>query len=104
MGESEPLWVVQWSDDGHYWWIVWDDEVDGRQAPAAYMGLAEAEKRRDEMAAQFEEAAHRVVPFTMNERQEGNGRLECGPICPECGACVVHGEIRHEEDCDRRQE
>lgn len=67
MAIFDRLYVVQWSDDGHGWWVVWDD-TDGRKVPAAYYTADEAEKRRARMADQHPDAVYRVVGFEHRER------------------------------------
>lgn len=61
--KTERLYVVQWSDDGTSWWVLWDEQ-DGRMAPAAYQTVDQAEHRRSAMAEQFaDEASYRVVGY-----------------------------------------
>jgi hypothetical protein len=60
------LYVVQWTDDGHGWWLV-TDEQENRQQPAVYPNAGDAAVRRDEMAEQFPEASYRVVAFKQDE-------------------------------------
>jgi hypothetical protein len=67
MATVERLYVVEWSADGHGWWIV-KDLTDGtgaavRLVPAAYDTASEAEQRRSAMAEQFSEFKYRVVGF-----------------------------------------
>lgn len=68
---EESLYVVVWTDDGHAWWVMWDEE-DGHHRPAAYASYGEASRRREEWAAQFEQASYRVVPFRP-DRGEDHG-------------------------------
>lgn len=60
---DERIYVVQWSDDGTSWWVVFDQDDDGRKVPAAYFTVGEAEHRRTLMEDEFEDASYRVVGY-----------------------------------------
>lgn len=61
---TERLYVVQWSDDGTSWWVLWDDMDNNRKVPAAYDTADKAERRRSAMADLFpDEASYRVVGY-----------------------------------------
>jgi hypothetical protein len=69
---SEQLYLVEWSDDGHGWWVVWDDDGD-RKVPAAYEFEIDADKRLDEMSDLFPEASYRVVAYVRTSKSQRAG-------------------------------